>query len=64
MTMFRSIAWCWHLLFLGVIIATVASSQTQSKAQGKESAMNPAFYRTVQVNGLSIFYREAGPRNA
>ncbi len=22
---------------------------------------NPTFYRTIQVDGLSIFYREAGP---
>ncbi|HKI26615.1 MAG TPA: alpha/beta hydrolase [Candidatus Sulfotelmatobacter sp.] len=26
--------------------------------------MNPTFYRTIQVDGLSIFYREAGPTNA
>jgi pimeloyl-ACP methyl ester carboxylesterase len=25
---------------------------------------NPVFYRTVQVDGLSIFYREAGPKDA
>ena len=25
---------------------------------------NPTFYRTVQVDGLSIFYREAGPKDA
>jgi pimeloyl-ACP methyl ester carboxylesterase len=25
---------------------------------------NPTFYRTVQVNGLAIFYREAGPQDA
>ena len=24
----------------------------------------PIFYRTVQVDGLSIFYREAGPKDA
>src|SRR5580692_5220832 len=34
-------------------------------AQGKESSMNhPTFYRSVQVDGLSIFYREAGPKSA
>jgi pimeloyl-ACP methyl ester carboxylesterase len=34
-------------------------------AQAKESPMNyPTFYRTLQVEGLSIFYREAGPKNA
>jgi pimeloyl-ACP methyl ester carboxylesterase len=26
--------------------------------------MNPALYRTTHVDGLSIFYREAGPKNA
>ena len=26
--------------------------------------MQPIFYRTVRVNGLSIFYREAGPKDA
>ncbi len=25
---------------------------------------NPVSYRTVQVDGLSIFYREAGPKDA
>ena len=24
----------------------------------------PTFYRTIQINGLSIFYREAGPKDA
>jgi hypothetical protein len=23
-----------------------------------------AFYRTIQITGLSIFYREAGPKDA
>jgi pimeloyl-ACP methyl ester carboxylesterase len=36
-----------------------------SPAQQKEKGMSqPTFYRTVKVNGLSIFYREAGPQNA
>jgi pimeloyl-ACP methyl ester carboxylesterase len=26
--------------------------------------MQPVFYRTIKVDGLSIFYREAGPQNA
>src|SRR5213082_4209150 len=25
---------------------------------------HPTFYRTIQINGLSIFYREAGPQDA
>jgi len=34
-------------------------------AQRKDKAMEQqVFYRTVKVDGLSIFYREAGPKNA
>jgi pimeloyl-ACP methyl ester carboxylesterase len=34
-------------------------------AQSKESAMAPhTEYRTIKVDGLSIFYREAGPKDA
>src|SRR4030088_2274340 len=25
---------------------------------------HPTFYRTIQIDGLSIFYREAGPKDA
>ena len=34
-------------------------------ANAEQSVMRePVFYRTVKVDGLSIFYREAGPRDA
>jgi pimeloyl-ACP methyl ester carboxylesterase len=43
----------------------LASSQSQSFAAGKEPPVaSPPVYRTVQVDGLSIFYREAGPKDA
>src|ERR1700744_5559950 len=33
--------------------------------QTKEAPMqHPTVYRTIQIDGLSIFYREAGPKNA
>src|SRR5205085_1337642 len=33
--------------------------------QGKEHPVeHPTFYRTVKIDGLSIFYREAGPKEA
>src|SRR5580704_9932817 len=35
------------------------------ETQGKELIMRyPTFYRTIQIDGLSIFYREAGPADA
>lgn len=48
-----------------LIITTMASSQVPSEAQRKESRMNqPTLYRTIQVDGHSIFYREGGPTDA
>ena len=39
--------------------------QVLAKAQGKERPVkHPTFYRTIQVDGLSISYREAGPKDA
>ena len=47
-------------LALSVMLASL-----QLLAQGKERSMeHPTFYRTIQIDGLSIFYREAGPKDA
>jgi hypothetical protein len=48
---------------LQLVVVIVLS--LQSLAQGKEAGVkHPTLYRTVQVDGLSIFYREAGPKDA
>jgi pimeloyl-ACP methyl ester carboxylesterase len=48
-----------------VVSAMLASFQLRAQAQEKERPMeHPTFYRTIQVDGLSIFYREAGPKDA
>src|SRR3977135_3229954 len=37
----------------------------QSAAPTQEvAAERPTFYRTIQIDGISIFYREAGPKDA
>jgi pimeloyl-ACP methyl ester carboxylesterase len=47
------------------VIRVLASREPRFSASSKESSMNhPTAYRTLQVDGLSIFYREAGPKNA
>ena len=47
-----------------VVSATVASIQLPAQAPGKECPVgHPTLYRTTQIDGLSIFYREAGPQN-
>src|SRR5689334_3521420 len=46
-------------------IVAVMLALSQLLALGKERTMeHPTFYRTIQVDGLSIFYREAGPKDA
>jgi pimeloyl-ACP methyl ester carboxylesterase len=43
----------------------LASFQLLAQSHGKESSMQyPTFYRTIQIDGLSIFYREAGRKDA
>jgi pimeloyl-ACP methyl ester carboxylesterase len=47
-----------------VFSALFASCQLLIQAQGMEPPMAyPTFYRTIQTDGLSIFYREAGPKD-
>src|SRR5579862_1947420 len=42
-----------------------AQGNAQEKTQGKESSVeHPTFYRTIPIDGISIFYREAGAKNA
>ena len=55
-------------LFAGLALMVgllVISPGAGAQAQTKEAALkNHTAYRTVQVDGLSIFYREAGPKDA
>jgi pimeloyl-ACP methyl ester carboxylesterase len=50
-----------------IVLAASAmlAASLQVLAQGKEPAMeHTTSYRTIQIDGLSIFYREAGPKEA
>src|SRR6202046_3594533 len=52
-----------------VVSLLVAAFPALARGQGKERHMEhrgdrPTAYRTVQIDGLSIFYREAGPKDA
>src|ERR1700693_2068234 len=47
------------------VVFVVLASFLLPQANGKERPMRyPTFYRTKQGDGLSIFYREAGPKDA
>ena len=57
---------CFQVARSALIISAVfALFQLPVRAQGKErSVEHPTFYRTKQIDGTSIFYREAGPKDA
>lgn len=51
--------WILQALFLFFI-----SSSSEAQSQTKGTAMqHPVVYRTVEIDGLSIFFREAGPKD-
>src|SRR5258707_12096062 len=48
-----------------VVSMMLAIFQLPAHAQGKERPVeHSTFYRNIQIDGLSIFYREAGPKDA
>ena len=44
--------------------AFMALALLQAPARGDDLVKHPTAYRTIKVDGLSIFYREAGPSDA
>jgi pimeloyl-ACP methyl ester carboxylesterase len=51
--------------FALAVFSMIIQFQAQAQSARKAEPMEPqVFYRTVQVDGLSIFYREAGPKSA
>ena len=53
---------CMALMVSG---AALPSPQVMAQAQRKKSPVeHSTFYRTTQTDGLTIFYREAGPKDA
>jgi pimeloyl-ACP methyl ester carboxylesterase len=48
-----------------LVSVMLASFHLLAQAHGKEHPMKyPTLYRTTQIDGLSVFYREAGPKDA
>jgi pimeloyl-ACP methyl ester carboxylesterase len=61
--------WTRYLLIVWAVVIAIpvvpGSLQLQLRVYGKKRPMeHPTFYRTIRVDGLSIFYREAGPKDA
>jgi pimeloyl-ACP methyl ester carboxylesterase len=56
---------CLQVSCMALVVSVMLALSFQLLAQGKEHPMeHPTFYRTTQIDGLSIFYREAGPKDA
>jgi pimeloyl-ACP methyl ester carboxylesterase len=47
-----------------VTFATLASSHSPAQSREGDPVKQATFYRTIKIDGLSIFYREAGPQDA
>jgi pimeloyl-ACP methyl ester carboxylesterase len=61
----RAAAWARVARIALALALLLASFQLPARAQDKERPVErPTLYRTVEIDGLSIFYREAGPRDA
>ena len=46
------------------IFAGLAAAHLDGQERSPQPMSQPVFYRTAKVDGLSIFYREAGPKDA
>ena len=56
----RSLQVFWIAMVISVMLA---SFQLLAQTHGKERSMqDPTCYRTIRIDGLSIFYREAGQK--
>src|SRR5271156_106102 len=57
---------CLRISCMALAVSVMLGSfQLLAHAQGKERPVeHPTAYRSIQIDGLSIFYREAGPNNA
>ena len=68
MRLFSSPRWtrCLQVSCMALVASVVlASFQLLAEAPRKEHPMeHPTSYRTIPIDGLSIFYREAGPKDA
>ena len=49
---------------IALVLTTLIASDSTAKAAEPESSTTQVLHRTIRIDGLDIFYREAGPRDA
>ena len=64
MNIFKPTAQAQRLLLFYFLLIVLAYPHVRVHAQDTRHPMKPTAYRTIDVDGVSIFYREAGPKNA
>jgi pimeloyl-ACP methyl ester carboxylesterase len=47
-----------------IIMATLVTTSLGAPAANAQAVKHPTYYRTITIDGLSIFYREAGPKDS
>ena len=52
------------LIIFSLLLATFSYVQAAEVNQEAKQASYPTLYKTVEIDGLEIFYREAGPKDA
>ena len=53
-----------NTLVIGIVLGALPSDSNAQSGAGRASARPPTLHKTVQIDGLDIFYREAGPKDA
>jgi len=53
-----------RILIVSVLLVSVQAVSARVAQRKEQPVKHATSYRTIQVDGLSIFYREAGPKNA
>jgi len=53
-----------NTLVIGIVLGATSSASNAQSAASRASARPPTLHKTVQIDGLDIFYREAGPKDA
>ncbi len=53
-----------NTLVIGIALGAMSSGSWGESGASRASARPPTLHKTVQIDGLDIFYREAGPKDA
>ena len=53
-----------NTLVIGLVLGAMSSTSNAQSESNRTPARPPTLHKSVQIDGLDIFYREAGPKDA